>query len=126
MTYDTLIDRQTWPANQHLSARTLDKVSSILSEDFTDWLYKHELTQRQIARWMGNMHDQGWAPVNRIYRDFTASPHYADLDDYLKDNKAACLTLLRWIKACSEAHWPGIDGVYDQFVNWVAAQEIKQ
>lgn len=123
MNHDTLIDRQSWTAHQHLSAGTLDKVSSILSEDFAAWLSAHPLIQGQIGRWMSGMNDQGWLPVSRVYQDYIASPQYESLADYLTDDDTACLTIARWVKHCSDAHWPGVDGLYDQFVDWVASRE---
>ena len=123
MTYDTLIDRQSWPAHQHMSARTLDLVSSILIENFTGWLSTHPLIQGQVGRWMSSMNDQGWLPVSRVYQDYIASPQYESLADYLTDSEPECLTIARWVKHCSDAHWVGVDGLYDQFVDWVASRE---
>lgn len=123
MNHDTLIDRQQWTAHQHMSARTLDKVNSILSEDFARWLSENELIQGQIGRWMSSMYDQGWVPVSRVYQDYIASPQYETLANYLTDDDAACLTIARWVKHCSDAHWAGVDGLYDQFVDWVASRE---
>jgi hypothetical protein len=126
MNHDTLIDRQNWNAHQHLSAGTLEKVSSMLSmlsEDFAHWLSAHPLIQGQIGRWMSSMNDQGWLPISRVYRDYIASPQYGSLADYLTDSEQECLTIARWVKHCSEAHWAGVDGLYDQFVDWVASRE---
>jgi hypothetical protein len=122
MNHDNLIDRQQWTAHQHLSARTLDLASSILSEDFARWLSTHPLIQGQIGRWMSSMNDQGWLPVSRVYQDYIASPQYETLADYLTDDDAACLTIARWIKLCSQGGWAGLDGVYAQFVEWVATK----
>jgi hypothetical protein len=104
----------------NMSARTLDLVSSILIENFTGWLSTHPLIQGQIGRWMSSMNDQGWLPVSRVYQDYIASPQYGSLADYLTDSEQECLTIARWVKHCSDAHWAGIDGLYDQFVDWVA------
>ena len=123
MNHDTLLDRQQWTAPKHLSAQTLDLVSSILIENFTGWLSTHPLIQGQIGRWMSSMNDQGWMPISRVYRDYIGSPQYDTLADYLTDSEQECLTIARWVKACSEAHWPGLGGVYDQFVDWVASRE---
>ena len=87
MNHDTLIDRQSWPAHQHMSARTLDLVSSILIENFTGWLSTHPLIQGQVGRWMSSMNDQGWLPVSRVYQDYIASPQYESLADYLTDSE---------------------------------------
>lgn len=126
MTYDALIDRQTWPAHQQLSADTLDKVNSILSEDFARWLSENELIQGRIGRWMASMNDLGWMPISRVYTDYVNATQYDTLADYLADRERECLTVARWVKSCSKADWAGIDGLYDKFVDWVAAQEIKQ
>ena len=120
MTYDTLLDRQVCPPCKHLSAATLDKVSSILSEDFAAWLSAHPLIQGQIGRWMASMNDHGWLAVGWLYQDYIDSPQYETLADYLTDDDTACLTIARWVKHCSDAHWAGVDGLYDQFVDWVA------
>ena len=123
MNHDTLLDRQQWTAPKHLSAQTLDLASSMLSEDFAAWLSAHPLIQGQIGRWMSSMNDQGWMPISRVYRDYIGSPQYDTLADYLTDSEQECLTVARWVKHCSDAHWPGVDGLYDQFVDWVASRE---
>ena len=118
MNYDTLIDRKSWPANQYLSDDTLDHVQSMLAADFIAWLDSSPITQRQIVCWMADQDIAGWLPISRIYRDFNKSSR--NLTDYLRKNRDNCIALARWVKHCSDARWTGVDGLYDQFVDWVA------
>jgi hypothetical protein len=106
------------------TATTTQKAREIASlymaGQFVDWLLESPIAERQLLCWMAAQDVQGWLPISRIYRDFTesGSPYLAE---YLSNNLDNCAALMRWVKHCSDASWTGVDGLYDQFVDWVAA-----
>ena len=101
-----------------IPAHITDDLHLALTEHFIDWLDSSPIAQRQIVCWMAAQDIAGWLPISRIYRDFNKSSR--NLTDYLRKNRDNCITLARWVKHCSDASWTGVDGLYDQFVDWVA------
>ena len=126
MNYDALLDRQQLdtPLNVPTEQTSLQKLPA--SKQFVIFLNTHRMVQGQLHRWMESMHLVGWKGVGRIHKNFLAHPESLDLADYLNDHDQDCQQLLYWLEMCSSDGRFGVDGMYDQFVNWVAAQEIKQ
>jgi len=106
---------------KHLPTQVFDEINSVLSQDFIRWLSFHPRIESQLSCWMCFLHDTGWCPINKIYLDFFASSEYSSLIDYFKKNNKACLTIIYYVKHCSELpeEWPGIDDIYNKFVEWI-------
>lgn len=104
------------------TATTTQKAREIASlymaNQFVDWLLENPITERQLLCWMAAQDVQGWLPISRIYKDFIQSGEH--LAEYLSDNHDNCAALMRWVKHCSDARWPGVVGLYDSFIDWVA------